>query len=97
MANGGGMAKTFRLALIQLSTCSDKSTNLLRAGEMVREATRNGARLVALPECFNSPYGTSYFPEYSEPIPGGPSTDCLSQLAKDTKTWLVGGRWANIK
>ena len=41
-------------------------------------------------ECFNSPYGTNYFPEYAEPIPGG-STDVLAAVAKETKTYLIGG------
>ena len=41
-------------------------------------------------ECFNSPYGTSYFPEYAESIPGE-STNTLAALAKETKTYLIGG------
>ena len=58
---------------------------------MVREAASNGAQVVSLPECFNSPYGTRYFPEYCEPVPDGDSTRTLSELAKETKTYLIGG------
>lgn len=44
-------------------------------------------------ECFNSPYGTSFFPTYSERIPGE-STQVLSEAAKENKVYLVGGRAA---
>lgn len=48
----------FRLALVQLAVGASKGENLRRAADFVREAASNGARLVSLPECFNSPYGT---------------------------------------
>lgn len=38
-----------RLALVQLAVGSDKATNLGRAAEKVREASQNGAKIVALP------------------------------------------------
>ena len=51
-----------------------------------------------LPECFNSPYGTPYFPKYAEtllPSPPtkeqSPSYHALSALAADAKAYLVGG------
>ena len=84
------VAQTFRLGLIQLLAGSNKATNLQRATEFVREAASNGAQVIVLPECFNSPYGTKYFPDYCEPIPGE-STNCLAQVAKETKTYLIGG------
>ena len=46
--------------------------------------------MVVLPECFNSPYGTQYFHQYSETIPGE-STNHLSEIAKETNTYVVGG------
>lgn len=48
----------FKLALIQLAVSSNKADNLQRAAQKVKEAADQGAHLVALPECFNSPYGT---------------------------------------
>ena len=41
-------------------------------------------------ECFNSPYGTQYFADYAEPIPGT-STECQSSVAKECKIYLIGG------
>ena len=41
-------------------------------------------------ECFNSPYGTQYFADYAEEIPGE-STNMLSSVAKETKCYIIGG------
>ncbi|XP_076799144.1 omega-amidase NIT2 isoform X2 [Arvicanthis niloticus] len=41
-------------------------------------------------ECFNSPYGTNYFPEYAEKIPGE-TTQKLSEVAKESSIYLIGG------
>lgn len=84
------MASKFKLALVQLAVGASKGDNIARAVSMVKQAAAAGADLIALPECFNSPYGTSYFPEYAEPIPG-PSTEALSKAAKDNKVFLIGG------
>ncbi|GAB5576385.1 omega-amidase NIT2 isoform X2 [Prionailurus iriomotensis] len=81
---------TFRLALIQLQVSSVKSDNLTRACGLVREAATQGAKIVSLPECFNCPYGTKYFPQYAEKIPGE-STQKLSEVAKECSIYLIGG------
>ncbi|XP_053076710.1 omega-amidase NIT2 isoform X1 [Acinonyx jubatus] len=81
---------TFRLALIQLQVSSLKSDNLTRACGLVREAATQGAKIVSLPECFNCPYGTKYFPQYAEKIPGE-STQKLSEVAKECSIYLIGG------
>ncbi|CAK6441594.1 unnamed protein product [Pipistrellus nathusii] len=90
MVYPGRAMATFRLALIQLQVSSVKSDNLNRACSLVRKAASQGAKIVSLPECFNSPYGTSYFPEYAEKIPGE-STNKLSLLAKECSIYLIGG------
>ncbi|XP_075710549.1 omega-amidase NIT2 [Rhinoderma darwinii] len=89
MRTAGAMAK-FKLALVQLLVCPVKSDNLKRASELIKEAAQQGAQIVALPECFNSPYGTKFFPEYAEKIPGQ-STQMLAEVAKECGIYLIGG------
>ncbi|XP_078581726.1 omega-amidase NIT2-like [Branchiostoma floridae x Branchiostoma japonicum] len=83
-------ASKFKIALVQLFVTANKSENLARASKLISQAAGGGANLVALPECFNSPYGTKFFPEYAEKIPGE-STNMLAKAAKDNKVFLVGG------
>ncbi|KAL1302771.1 hypothetical protein AAFC00_003118 [Neodothiora populina] len=92
------LKKPLKLALVQLASGSDKTANLARARTKVLEATKNGANIVVLPECFNSPYGTKYFPKYAETLIPSPPTEeqsptyhALSALAKESKAYLVGG------
>lgn len=48
----------FRVALLQLTVTTDKSTNVANAVKRVHQAKLNGCTLAILPECFNSPYNT---------------------------------------
>ncbi|XP_040279234.1 omega-amidase NIT2 [Bufo bufo] len=89
MQTARAMAK-FKVALVQLLVSPVKSDNLKRASELIKRAAQQGAQIVALPECFNSPYGTKFFPEYAEKIPG-PSTQVLSDVAKECGIYLIGG------
>ena len=50
-----------KLALIQLATTANKAHNLSHTRRKVLKAAKAGARIVVLPKCFNSPYGTKYF------------------------------------
>ncbi|KAJ7940915.1 carbon-nitrogen hydrolase [Mycena leptocephala] len=97
--------KPFRLALIQLGNITaNKSDNLKHAREMILKAATSVQKpdLIVLPECFNSPYGHVHFPVYAEKIgfAGTPyniaeteseSVKMLSNVAKESKTWLIGG------
>ncbi|KDQ33680.1 hypothetical protein PLEOSDRAFT_1073871 [Pleurotus ostreatus PC15] len=68
-----------------------------------RRADQQKPSIIVLPECFNSPYGHVHFPVYAEEIgytPGTPydiakstseSVKMLSEVAKETKSWLIGG------
>jgi len=85
----GGVGK-LRVALVQMMVTTEKSKNLEKAASHIQKAAEGGAKIVALPECFNSPYGTQFFKQYAEPIPGE-STDYLSALAKKHKIFLIGG------
>lgn len=86
------MASSFRLGLVQLAVGANKAANVQRACEKVREAVgEGGAKIVSLPECFNAPYGTKYFAEYAEPVPDGPTCQALSEAAKASQVFLIGG------
>jgi omega-amidase len=94
----GLLKKPLKLALIQLATGADKTANLARARSKILEASRAGAGLIVLPECFNSPYGTQYFPKYAEQLlPSPPSKEqspsfhALSELATEVKAYILGG------
>ncbi|CAN6645357.1 omega-amidase Nit3p [Trichomonascus vanleenenianus] len=85
------LKNTLKVALVQLAAGADKAANLAKVKSRVTEAAANGAKLVVLPECFNSPYAVTAFPQYAEPIPAGETTKFLSELAKSTSTFLIGG------
>ncbi|KAL1953907.1 hypothetical protein VTO42DRAFT_2029 [Malbranchea cinnamomea] len=92
------LKKPLKLALVQLASGADKAVNLAHARTKVLEAARAGASLIVLPECFNSPYGTQYFPKYAETLlPSPPSKEqspsfhALSSIAAEAKAYLVGG------
>src|SRR5256885_14782454 len=82
----------FRVGLIQLSCSPDPDHNLDKAGQRVREAARNGAQIICLPELFR----TQYFCQREDPtlfdlaetIPG-PTTEAIATVARETKTLAI--------
>lgn len=81
-----------RISLIQMIFGNDKDANLDHAEELIlRTAANDEPRVVALPECFNSPYSTKDFHKYAETIPDGPTSQRLSAIAKKAKVYLIGG------
>ena len=83
-------SQRMKIALIQNRVTKDKQKNIDRAFFLVRQADKSGANLVALPECFQTPYGNQYFADYAEPIPG-PTTAQLKALALELRIYLIGG------
>ncbi|KAK0739904.1 carbon-nitrogen hydrolase [Apiosordaria backusii] len=89
------------LACVQLPSTTTKSTNLSHAATAVESAVQSTkAKIVVLPECFNSPYGTDHFPSYAEPLPTDPANPspelnpsflALQTIARDNKVYLIGG------
>lgn len=80
------------IALLQLIGGNDKEANIQNAlAEIRRVVKEQKPRLVALPECFNAPYGEEYFDQYAECIPDGPTSQQLSNIAKELNIYLIGG------
>lgn len=70
----------------------NKLENIAHATNCIRKTVeKDKPNLVALPECFNSPYGTKYFSEYAENIPDGYTCKTLSDIAKELNIYLIGG------
>jgi omega-amidase len=91
---------SLRLALCQISVGVDKAANLVIARKAIDAAVRGGAKLVALPECFQCPYDTMSFPEYAEVVPQSrtdlnvelsPSTAMLIEAAAEHGIYIIGG------
>jgi omega-amidase len=85
------MIQKFKFAAIQLSVSDNKERNLLNARQLIKEAAEHGARVVALPECFNCPYGNQYFPSYAETISDSVTFKMLSDAAVTHHIYLIGG------
>jgi len=83
-----------QVAVIQLSSQDDVNANLARVRELVLEAGRSGAELVALPENFAFMGEESKKCEIAERVdddPAGPITTTLRLAARDARVWLVAG------
>jgi N-carbamoylputrescine amidase len=82
----------FQIGLVQLSCSPDPDANLQKAVERVREAGRNGAQIICLPELFRTQYfcqreDPALF-DLAEPIPG-PTTEAMSKAARETKAVVI--------
>src|SRR5438874_9983210 len=81
-----------QLALVQMRCGTNPEQNLTRAIEFIRDAAKNGAQIVCLPELFRSQYFCQSEDHDSfslaENIPG-PSTDALTKLAREKSVVIV--------
>ena len=81
---------TMRVALVQINSRHDKEANLRRADELIDEAARTGARVVALPEYVNYLGPRDGHEEVAETVPG-PITERFAAKAKQHGIYLLGG------
>jgi omega-amidase len=86
----------FLLGLVQLKVSSVKAENLERASGLVRKAVEKGCKIVCLPECFNSPYGTQFFKKYAEDFKGETAA-ALSKMASENDVYIIGGSFPELK
>ncbi|SET62405.1 Predicted amidohydrolase [Natronincola peptidivorans] len=80
----------FKVAICQMLVTDNKEENLSKAEEMIREAKREAAEVIILPEIFNCPYNNEYMVEMAEDYPGK-TTDMLSSLARELQVYIIGG------
>lgn len=79
-----------KIALIQMPVENDKARNIAYAFAQIREAARQGAGIVVLPEMFNCLYANQYFTANAEPR-GGPTWQAMSASARENGITLVAG------
>lgn len=73
---------------------NNKQKNIDIVCQMTRTAVKEGhAKIVMLPECFNSEYNEKQFLQNAELIPGGPTCTAMSNLAKECGIYLLAGTW----
>ena len=82
----------FRVGLVQMAMSREPAENTAQAVEHVREAARQGAQVVCLPELYRSPYfcqkeDPDLF-DLAEPVPG-PSTEALGRAAREAGVAVV--------
>jgi beta-ureidopropionase len=87
------MANIVRAGLIQAEWTGDKDSMLEKHIELARDAAEQGAQVLCFQELFYGPYfcqvqDNEYF-SYTEPIPDGPTTRVMQDLAKETGMVLV--------
>ncbi|MGD0799615.1 MAG: carbon-nitrogen hydrolase [Acidobacteriaceae bacterium] len=86
------MPAEIRVALIQMACAPSIAANLDHAADLVREAARDGAQLVCLPELFRAQYFCQREDHtlfaLAEPIPG-PSTARLAAIVREFKITLI--------
>eukprot|EP01001_Neometanema_parovale_P009021 NODE_5271_length_963_cov_29.020238_g5056_i0.p1 GENE.NODE_5271_length_963_cov_29.020238_g5056_i0~~NODE_5271_length_963_cov_29.020238_g5056_i0.p1 ORF type:complete len:285 (-),score=52.02 NODE_5271_length_963_cov_29.020238_g5056_i0:54-908(-) len=80
-----------RVALLQLKVGVDKVANIQNAVTHIADAAKKGAEFIVLPECFQTPYGTKYFPEYAEEIPTGETCQAMQKAAKEHGVTVLAG------
>jgi len=84
--------KNFTIGIVQMSCTPEPQENLERGIAHVREAAKQGAQLICLPELFQTQYfcqreDHSLF-NLAEPIPG-PTTHRLGEIARELKITLI--------
>ena len=83
-----------KIALIQMSMAESKKKNVEKAAKKIAEAAKKGAKIVCLPELFNTLYFCKTedykFFDLAEPIPGE-TTQALQKAAKENKVVIVAG------
>ncbi|MEE9297803.1 MAG: nitrilase-related carbon-nitrogen hydrolase [Acidimicrobiia bacterium] len=87
------MVNIVRAAIIQADWTGDKDSMLDKHVKLAKEAAADGAQVLCFQELFYAPYfcqvqENDHF-EYAEPVPDGPTTKLMQDLAKETGMVMV--------
>src|SRR3970040_1849482 len=87
------MPNVVRAAIVQTEWTGDKDTMIKKNADYAREAAKQGAKVLCFQELFYGPYfcqvqENEHF-AYAQPIPAGPTTKLMQDLAKETGMVLV--------
>jgi beta-ureidopropionase len=87
------MPNIVRAAIVQTEWTGDKDTMIKKNADYAREAAKQGAQVMCFQELFYGPYfcqvqENEHF-DYAEPIPDGPTTKLMQELAQETGMVLV--------
>ncbi len=87
------MANIVRAAIVQTRWTGDKTSMIERNLEYARQAASQGAQVMCFQELFYGPYfcqvQDSVYYDYAEPIPDGPTTQLMCDVARDLGMVLV--------
>ena len=87
------MTRIVRGALLQATYTGDQESMIQKHEEYARQAAEQGAQIMCFQELFYGPYfcqvQDAKWYNLTEPIPDGPTTKRMQELAKETKMVLV--------
>ena len=87
------MANTVRAAIVQTTWTGDKESMVEKNVKYARDAAEQGAQVMCFQEMFNAPYfcqvQDDVHKDTAEPIPDGPTTQRMIELARETGMVLV--------
>ena len=85
------MPDRIRVACVQMTSRSDKASNLETAERLVAQAASTGADVVVLPEKWNAIGDAAVYQATAEPLEGGESVAAMADWSRRHGITLVGG------
>lgn len=89
--------KKINVASCQMNVVDDKQKNVEHAIELINEASANDARLITLPEMFNTPYDNAKFVENAEKEADSYTLKAMCEAARDNDVYLQAGSIAEME
>ena len=83
--------KTIKIALCQMEVIDNKTANIEKAIQMIKDAKKQNADLAILPEMFNCPYENKKFIEYAEILDKSETLNKISKIAKEENIYVLAG------